>query len=82
MDRLTAFAIIWTYYFFTFNSNIFLVIHLVFGDAQVYTGLALFLVSENNILNAFAKIMWIVTPSKPLEINLCLKIIWILDITG
>ena len=43
MDRLTAFAIIWT--FFTFNSNIFLVIHLVFGDAQVYTGLALFLVS-------------------------------------
>ena len=30
---------------FTFNSNIFLVIYLVFGDAQVYTGLALFLVS-------------------------------------
>ena len=43
--------------FFTFNSNIFLVIYLVFKDAQVYTGLALFLVSENNILNAFAKIM-------------------------
>ena len=42
----------------------------MFGDAQVYTGLALFLVSENNILNAFSKIMWIVTPSKPLEINL------------
>ena len=60
---------------FTFNSNIFLVIYLVFGDAQVYTGLALFLVSENNILNAFSKIIWIVTPSKPLEINLCLKII-------
>ena len=32
-------------FFFTFNSNIFLVIYLVFGDAQVYTGLALFLVS-------------------------------------
>ena len=48
MDRQTAFAIIWTYFFFTFNSNIFLVIYLVLGDAQVYTGLALFLVSENN----------------------------------
>ena len=47
MDRQTAFAI-WTYFFFTFNSNIFLVIYLVLGDAQVYTGLALFLVSENN----------------------------------
>ena len=83
MDRQTAFAIIWTFFFFfTFNSNVFLVIYLVFGDAQVYTGLALFLVSENNILNAFSKIIWIVTPSKPLEINLCLKIIWILDITG
>ena len=35
-------------FFFTFNSNIFLVIYLVLGDAQVYTGLALFLVSENN----------------------------------
>ena len=32
-------------FFFTFNSNVFLVIYLVFGDAQVYTGLALFLVS-------------------------------------
>ena len=31
--------------FFYFNSNIFLVIYLLFGDAQVYTGLALFLVS-------------------------------------
>ena len=47
----------------------------MFKDAQVYTGLALFLVSENNILNAFAKIMGIVAPLKPLEINLCLKII-------
>ena len=63
------------HFFFTFNSNIFLVIYLVFKDAQVYTGLALFLVSENNILNAFAKIMGIVAPLKPLEINLCLKII-------
>ena len=47
MDRQTAFAIIWTFFFiFTFNSNVkFLVIYLVFGDAQVYTGLALFLVS-------------------------------------
>ena len=42
----------------------------MFGHAQVYTGLALFLVSENNILNVFSKIMWIVTPLKPLEINL------------
>ena len=70
------------------NLNLFLLLtqtfflYLVFGDAQVYTGLALFLVSENNILNAFSKIIWIVTPSKPLEINLCLKIIRILDITG
>ena len=62
-------------FFFTFNSNIFLVIYLVFGDAQVYTGLALFLVSENNRLNAFSKIRWIETPLKPLEINLRLKII-------
>ena len=54
MDRQTAFAIIWTFFFFfTFNSNVFLVIYLVFGDAQVYTGLALFLVSYNNILNVF-----------------------------
>ena len=45
MDRQTAFAIIWTYFFFTFNSNIFLVTYLVFGDIQVYTGLALFSVS-------------------------------------
>ena len=27
-------------FFFTFNLDIFLVIYLVFGDAQVYTGLA------------------------------------------
>ncbi|XP_073228020.1 probable very-long-chain enoyl-CoA reductase art-1 [Porites lutea] len=34
------------HFFFTFNSNIFLVIYLVFGDAQVYTGLALFLFNK------------------------------------